>query len=223
VGGPELPNGGRARFQPYGPQYNAGLAAANAAGPGPDGVAVAVNLPIRGATITATMFRNPDFEVPRSQTRFWLSDGQTASEVVMPFDRNGFAPPFDVRVGQRISFDAIEMSQYDGKPQISHGQNWALDSANNEVFIWEPDRVPNIADLHRLVRISGTITGGGAPCGGTSNCWDLEWAHGTITLRTASANVALNDCITFVGPISSFDESVQLDTFNLGWLNGPAR
>ncbi|MCB9524002.1 MAG: hypothetical protein H6702_11645 [Myxococcales bacterium] len=213
------PNGGNAVFEPYRASFDTGLAAAMAQARQAD-AATPIDVRITGVVVTATMPDRP-VDSPRSQTRFWVADGVANGEVALPPDLTEGVADFPIRAGQRISFTATQVQRFHGQPQISGATGWALEVDEADVYITEPtDPLRFESDLARIVRLTGTLRGDGAPCGGDSRCWTLEMEPGwSETLRSASDRLARGDCVTFVGPVSAFGGTAQLDTFNYDWIH----
>lgn len=214
-----LPDGGVPLFGRWPANYDSNLDQAIAAAPAGDGEVVETSVRVTGATVTATDFRGMGVAVPRSQSRFWLGDGVAASETYLDFNDVAGLPPFDVRVGQRISFTVTRMGRFGEFAQIQAATDWILESEGAQVSILEPQAPPAVADVNRIVRVAGTLAGAPVACGGMSRCFQLQSVDGgwTVTFRTASMFVEPGDCVTYTGPLRSFNGQPQLDTINFGW------
>ena len=186
-----------------------------------DGVIATLDAPISviGAVVVATSYLS-SAAVPASQSNFWVADRFGSIEVRLDFTNAANVPPFPIQVGQRLNFTVSAVNSYQGMGQIQAASNWTLVSSGAGVHLLErSNSTVAAADLSELVRVEGTLTGGGAACGGTSRCFDLSYGTGNIvTLRTASTAAAIGQCITFAGPVRQFAGSLQLDAINFDWL-----
>ena len=217
AGGNPLPVLSRSAFT-YG---NANLSNVALQFPVVDGVIATLDAPISviGAVVVATSYLS-SAAVPASQSNFWVADRFGSIEVRLDFTNAANVPPFPIQVGQRLNFTVSAVNSYQGMGQIQAASNWTLVSSGAGVHLLErTNSLVTSADLSELVRVEGTITGGGAACGGTSRCFDLSYGTGNIvTLRTASTAAAIGQCVTFVGPVRQFAGSLQLDAINFDWL-----
>ena len=217
AGGNPLPVLSRSAFT-YG---NANLSNVALQFPVVDGVIATLDAPISviGAVVVATSYLS-SAAVPASQSNFWVADRFGSIEVRLDFTNAANVPPFPIQVGQRLNFTVSAVNSYQGMGQIQAASNWTLVSSGAGVHLLErSNSLVTSADLSELVRVEGTITGGGAACGGTSRCFDLSYGTGNIvTLRTASTAAAIGQCVTFVGPVRQFAGSLQLDAINFDWL-----
>lgn len=192
---------------------DAGLDDIAASMPLVDGLFVPVSIAVTGATVVATTFDS------RANETFWLQDGVTTASV-----RLAFASIFvDVRVGDRVSFTATELQNFEGHPQISALSNFTILSRDNVVpYRDRTGQAITIGDYGRVVRVGGVL---GSPtlCGGTSSCYPLTHGARTVTLRSASVFYNVGDCVTFIGPVYSFPGPLgigaepQLDEINFSW------
>ena len=175
-------------------------------------------IPVVGAVVVATSYLTTA-AVPPAQSNFWVADRFGTIEVRLDYTSAANVPPFPVRVGQRLSFSVTALSSYQGVGQIQAATDWSVISEGSVVHLLErTDTALSLADLTELVRVEGTISGGGAACGGTSRCFDLSYGDGNlVTLRTSSTFAALGQCITFVGPLSQFGGALQLNATNFDW------
>ena len=115
------------------------------------------------------------------------------------------------------TFHVTELGHYNGKPQISAADMYAVEAPFGDVAVWTPNRPIALQDLHRNVAVAGTIQGGGEGCGAANLCWDLAYDQGVITFRT-DRPVGLGDCVRWVGPVGAFGAEPQLDLFNEAWV-----
>lgn len=223
VGGLEIPGGGFAI--PLANRASFTYPAANLSSvalqfPVVDGTPtpLASPIPVVGAVVVATSYLTAA-AVPPAQSNFWVADRFGTIEVRLDYTNAANVPPFPVRVGQRLSFSVTALSSYQGVGQIQAATDWSVVSEGSVVHILERSATPlSLTELTELVRVEGTITGGGAACGGTSRCFDLSYGSGNlVTLRTASTFAAIGQCITFVGPLSQFGGALQLNATNFDW------
>jgi hypothetical protein len=165
--------------------------------------------------------------VPRANREFWLGDGKGYIKIFFPAEGSeGKLPPFDIKVGQTISLQALKVTNFGGVPEITDvdGAAWSLDGEGGEVYI--DDRTGDsitLEDVNRVVRVTGTLTGGTA-CGAEYLCYDMDFGSAnTVVLRTNSQFVQEGDCVTFVGPVGVFGGVPQLNVANFDWLRSPFR
>jgi hypothetical protein len=240
-GNPLSPNGGVPTTSAYSGSYDAGIEAAVAALPEagedddntPDADNEAtVDIEINGATVVASYFNSEGQPVPRANRQFWIQDGKAAIQIFFPAGEEGdeirmMHPDFNIKVGQKISFRATKVTNFNGVGEITGVEpgSWALESEDNEVFI--DNRTGDsitLEDTNRLIRVTGTLTGPGTACGSDYLCFDLDHgAANTIALRTNSQFVMSGDCVTFVGPVGAFGGAPQLNVANFDWLRSPFR
>ena len=95
-------------------------------------------------------------------------------------------------------------------------------SDNEPVYLWTPDRPFRNTDVHRAVRVTGTLEGEYRECGQGYACWDVAYSQfGRVILRGEMPRVRLlrqGSCVTFVGPLGIFENDLQLDVSNRSWL-----
>jgi len=224
IGGGEIPDGGRARLGPYPADFRTGLAAVLDAVPAEPEVAQPVNLRVTGVRVIATNYFSDRFDVSPSQSRFWVADAEGAMELFLDFRAVGATPPFSVAVGQSISFTAREVMLYGTKPEITAATDWSLDGQGDDVALFVPDRALELTDIHRMVRVVGTVEGEGDVCDRAdaevpNRCWELRYGHGEPgVLRTRSALVEPGACIAYVGPLGWYAGRANFDTLNYSWL-----
>jgi hypothetical protein len=182
---------------------------------------------ITDATVSASYFNSQGQPIPRANREFWLADGVAALKVFFPVERGDLVPPFSVKVGQRISFRARAVTNFNGIPEITDVDplSWALESEENPVYI--EDRTGDSfsgPDINHVVRVTGTLGQTATACGGNYFCYALD--HGAaqpVTLRTNSQFIMPGDCVTFVGPVAAFGGDLQLNAINFDWLRAPFR
>ena len=142
------------------------------------------------------------------------------------------SPPFVVKNGQVVSFEVNEVKRFGDKSQISEVQNWVLHTEADpqrpelpagpvgEVYIFDPDRQLGDGDVHQVIRVTGTLEGQGRSCGGGNSCWLLNYGFGpSLIIRTKDPAARTGSCVTFVGPLGTYDGDLQLDTVNPSWLS----
>ena len=151
--GSDVPDGGSAILDPYAAEYQAGIADVKSAIPEMHSDVAEVEIEVRSATVVATDYATDRGEISRSQTNFWIADGDGTMEVrlyhenVTPEE----VPQFAVQVGQKISFDVTQVGRYYDKGQIQRGSNWVLEDVDQDVYVWEPDRAFDVADVIRCM------------------------------------------------------------------------
>ena len=123
--GSDVPDGGSAILDPYAAVYQAGIADVKSAIPEMHSDVAEVVIEVVSATVVATYYATDLGEISRSQTNFWIADGDGTIEVrlyhenVTPEE----VPQFAVQVGQKISFDVTQVGRYYDKGQIQRGSN----------------------------------------------------------------------------------------------------
>jgi hypothetical protein len=219
--------------------YSTGLAAIVAQVPDMNDMEVEGSWQVTNALVISTSYLT-DQDVSRSQTSFWVSDGEAAMEVRLynPEIMAGQYPDFQVRAGQRISFTATKLSRYYSSLQIAGGSNWEVTSTNEDVYVWEPTNeiggcgednackdMEESQYVHRIVRITGILgdygnEGSAYSCGGEAKCWGIKYGDGmnTVIIRTTSKFVETGQCVTYVGPLSFYQGNPQLNVDNFDWL-----
>lgn len=225
-----VPNGGLPFFGRFDRAYDSGLETVYARLPQrssrDDPPPVTVDVQVSRATVVATRPKaNPDGTLSTSRARFWVADGRRTMEVFLNLVARD-ASPFEIRVGQIISFRARTIGYYGARPQIQEASGFILheDGAAHatldgpgQVAVFEPDRLLTSADIPTLVRITGLIEGEPVRCGGEYTCWQMAGPM-ELTYRTEETDLRSGTCITFVGPLSGFGEQVQLEAFNSDWV-----
>lgn len=177
---------------------DAGIQAALAAFTAMEDMTQTVDLQISGATVTAV----GDFGADTSN--FWIQDANGAMQVFLGFDNPTSEP---VAVGDKISFKITEMGNFSGHPQIQALTDLSSDETGTAVPYLERTGVAfEESDYNKIVRVSGTVVGGGEACGGSSKCWQIDTGNGNmVELRTRSEFVEIGGCLTnYVGPLGSF-------------------
>ena len=228
LGGEAAPDGGNLTTEAYPMDFDAGIAAVKAAVPEMHDEEVELETPlaVSGALVVATDYLS-DQEISRSQTTFWVADANGAIQVRLYY--SGITaeevPPFTIRTGQRISFNVTKLGRYYSSDQIAAGTDWVLDDENQDVHVWEPDRALEETDVHRMVRITGTLEGNGSGCGGDYKCWNVGYGDdgngqpfGSVIFRTNSQFVSGGTCVTYVGPLNWYQSDPQLNVVNFTWL-----
>jgi hypothetical protein len=187
-----------------------------------EGRADGLDIQVTGALVIATHANTANFA--SGNVRFYLQDMNSAIKVYLD---QGEMQPLLMKVGNKVSFKATSVRNFGGVPQIAKISDLTIDSEGNAVPYSEATGTDiTMDDYDRNVRVWGTITGGGDGCGGQSKCYTLSHGDKTITLRSASTFLAVGQCVTYVGPASSFPgplgtgaKTVQLDQINFNWLN----
>ena len=173
---------------------------------------------ITGAIVVATSYMNTA-AVPPSQSNFWVADANGTVEVRLDYTNAANVPVTQIRVGHKLNFIATAVDSYFGSGQIQAANSWELVEADTGVHVLERTSTAlTAADIGEVVRVEGTLTGGGAACGGTSKCYDLTYANGQVALyRSASTFLTIGQCVTFVGPLSQFSGAPQINVANFDW------
>ena len=220
IGDTEVPNGGTAIFTPYPTDYNAGIENLISAISQIDGETADVNIMITGATVVATLPNAPE-SLPQSNTTFWVADSNGTIEVRIfyPGITEAEYPSFAIKTGQKISFRVTKVERFYERGQVQQATDWILEETNQPVYIWEPNRELNTTDVHQFVRINGRLEGEGTNCGTNYKCLNIDYGQGTPAIfRTPPRFGDTGSCVTFVGPVSSFDGALQFNVENLSWL-----
>ena len=215
--------GGTPTYEAWGEDYDSGLAAVMAQvpeeGSRDDNTVLDPALTVTGATAIATSYSTDNMTTPRSNTVFWVADGTTSIQLYLDYMDPDTIPPFDIQVGQKISFTVTEVNRYFDNAQISKISDVTLDEVNQDVYLWVPDREMTTEDIGRVVSVTGNLTGTGEECGNRmERCWDVDYGFGRAIFRTTSMFAASGACITYVGPLGFFDGQPQLNVDNFDWL-----
>ena len=173
---------------------------------------------ITGAIVVATSYMNTA-AVPPSQSNFWVADSNGTVEVRLDFTNAANVPVTQIRVGHKLNFIVTAVDSYFGSGQVQAANSWELVEADTGVHVLERTATALTADdIGEVVRVEGTLTGGGAACGGSSKCYDLTYANGQVALyRSASTFLSIGQCVTFVGPLSQFSGEPQINVANFDW------
>lgn len=179
-----------------------------------------LSIELTDVTVFATSFTGSG-AVPGYNWNFWIADANGSFTVRLNPNTVDFVPDFDIRVGHRISMTVTKVANFNGTLQIEAATDWGLTSVDNNVYVLERNATAPItaADIAENVRVTGTMTGAGTACGGSSKCWSLDYGAASGTeFRTASAFAATNDCVSFVGPLSQFSGAPQINVVNFAWV-----
>jgi hypothetical protein len=173
---------------------------------------------ITGAVVVATSYIN-SAAVPPSQSNFWVADSNGTVEVRLDFTNAANVPVTQIRVGHKLNFTVTAVDCYFGSGQVQAANSWDLVEADTGVHVLERTTTALTAeDIGEVIRVEGTLTGGGAACGGSSKCYDLTYANGQVALyRSASTFLSIGQCVTFVGPLGQFDGEPQINVANFDW------
>jgi hypothetical protein len=173
---------------------------------------------ITGAVVVATSYIN-SAAVPPSQSNFWVADSNGTVEVRLDFTNAANVPVTQIRVGHKLNFTVTAVDSYFGSGQVQAANSWDLVKADTGVHVLERTTTALTAeDIGEVIRVEGTLTGGGAACGGSSKCYDLTYANGQVALyRSASTFLSIGQCVTFVGPLGQFDGEPQINVANFDW------
>ncbi|MBA2665014.1 MAG: hypothetical protein H0U74_22195 [Bradymonadaceae bacterium] len=197
--------------------------------PGPsrcdyDGQRFETAMPVSGATVIATSFVSNTEK--RANRQFWLQDSETAIQVFLAAEL-----PVNVKVGQKVSFGVNAIKIFGGHPQITGIEGFTIDTENHPVPYTElSGQDVTMAHYGKNVRVGGVVGANPEECGGSSKCYELRHGGKTVILRSASRFLLTGDCVTYVGPLSSFPgpksdgaliPTAQLDTINFSWLDDP--
>ena len=99
-------------------------------------------------------------------------------------------------------------------------EDFVLVSSGNEVYVtdgMDSDGL-NFADdgLH-VTNVWGALVSGPTDCG--ASCFDFEYGGNTITFRTQSSYDVVGDCIHYIGPVTQFGGTAQLDANDFDWYD----
>ncbi len=153
---------------------------------------------------------------------FWVQDRNRAIEVFLTNDLGSSVLP-----GQIVSFNASELTNYEGHPEITGIDSFFVHSSDNPVpYRQANSRELSINDYGYIVKLGGELLPNPVPCGGTKTCYDLSHSGHESILRSGSTFLAPGDCVTYAGPVRSFPgprgtsgtKIPQLDTINFDWL-----
>ncbi len=192
-------------------------------------------LVITGAVVTSTAYERKDdagnFSLAARLTFQDQKVGVLAFIDGITMDKDGNA--IVVKVGDKLNFKVKAVRGFGGDtPQISQIVEVEKVGENVDVGVIEKTgSALTVEEYQKLVRVHGVVTSAeGAACGGSSFCFDIEHEGQTTTLRISDniSRLPMNgDCITYVGPASSFpgpladSVTMQLDAVNFTWYRGP--
>ena len=151
---------------------------------------------IQGATVAATTFRE--------NQQFFIQDGETGFQVYL--DQ---ALSQTVRVGQKVSFTATEVSVFNGNPQVTGLTGFSVLSEDNFVYFRDLNRDPLEIDeyYYGVVRLGGKL-GTGVSCAGSYLCFDLAYGPAdrrqAVSFRSSSPHAESGACVTYFGPVIGF-------------------
>ena len=241
--GADVPDGGNAVFEAWPAEDKTGIAEVIAAVPaeaildddstpdvdeGRQGLVLDTPIQITEATVIATDYKG-NFDVSKSRTHFWVGDADGAIELYLNYMDPESIPQFEIQVGQKVSFTVTRVNRYFDKTQIvgigtveaedgTRTADMELASDNGSVYVWEPDRAFTISDIHRVVRVTGTLAGTGDDCGAGYRCWDIDYGSGLAIFRSNSEFLQTGACVTYVGPLSFYNGEPQLNVNNFSWM-----
>ena len=157
-----------------------------------------------------------NFDIPRSQTTFWVADGDGAMEMRLYNDEimEGDYPAFAVQVGQKISFRVTRVGRYYDKGQVEAASDWVLGEFDQNVYVMEPDRELTVADVHQLVRVTGILEGDPSTCGGSSKCWSFDYGHGAPAIFRTSSTIVDTGLVSLRWPVDLVPPQFNVDNFD---------
>lgn len=189
---------------------------------------------VSGALVIGTGFDSSQTTWDDANGWLFLQDGNTTLVTYGIFDADS-VPADPVKVGDKVSFDVTEITNFGGQPEVSaiDTTTFAVDSSDNDVPYTDLTDSEVTMDYYgQTVRVSGELTAVENPdCGSGNVCYTLTHGDGnTVTLRTKSNFVQEGSCVTFFGPMSAYpqpydpdatDPAPQLNTTNFDWLFSP--
>ncbi len=152
---------------------------------------------VEDATVTAVGYILDAF--------YWFGDADTGLYFRA---EEGDGVPEEARVGDLVSFTVEGATVFRGTPQVSQYSDWTVGESDQEVSYIElgDDELDIDAHYNRIVRVGGQLIGNSFDCG-SYNCFNMvygsEGQHETV-FRSASDFDEPGECITFIGPITSF-------------------
>jgi hypothetical protein len=202
--------------------FDGGVAAVLAATTGQTSP-VDVDLVVSKAIVTARAYVPA---VNDGTASFWFEDGGAAMYAYR-VNLGGFDPA-TLAPGDEISFTAKRVVDFNGTPEVvgdAKGgfpgiEDFVLVSSGNEVYVtdgMDSDGL-NFADdgLH-VTNVWGALVSGPTDCG--ASCFDFEYGGNTITFRTQSSYDVVGDCIHYIGPVTQFGGTAQLDANDFDWYD----
>jgi hypothetical protein len=127
-------------------------------------------------------------------------------------------PTDAIKVGDKVSFSATQLNSYAGISQAVLVSGFSVDSSDNDVpFTDLTGQDLPLDQLGKLVRVSGELTADNGGCGGSSICYTLSHGDKEVAFRSNSTFVDVGTCVTYFGPMGSFDDAAQLNEVNYAW------
>ena len=175
------------------------------------------------ATVIATSFIG--------DRRLYLQDQDGAMYFFRLSDEGGV--PEDPHVGQRVSFNAERADIFWGNPQIRDFSDWTvIETPEEDQFVpyiqIEDEEITKEDHFYQNVRVVGWLgeeEDDSWECAGDM-CYRMYYgsdAQHTITFKSGSDFVHPGDCVTYLGPVSTFpgyyedNGRAQLDAENHDW------
>ncbi|MEO1270986.1 MAG: hypothetical protein AAFX99_23095 [Myxococcota bacterium] len=177
---------------------------------------------LTNVTVVATSFNTSN--TMRANRIFWVGDSNGVIKVFFGSMETDKFPTFNIKVGQKISFTATEVINFNNVPEIVDvdPESWLLDSEDNDVYIqdWQAgEALAFPGDVNAIVRLTGTLSQEGMGCGEGWTCFELDYgAPSTVVFRTNSQFILPGNCVTYVGPVGSFGGELQLNVENFDWV-----
>jgi len=181
-------------------------------------------LTISGALVIATGRTDNDNtpDVIEGNDWLYLQDANTVVVLNAGPGKTAFpegeAPTEAVKVGDKVSFSTSQVNSYAGVSQAVLVTDFTIDGSGNDVPFtdYTGQDIP-LEDLGKLVRVSGELTADNGGCGGSSICYTLTHGDKETAFRSNSDFVDVGTCVTFFGPLGSFDDAAQLNEVNYAW------
>ncbi|TDP73719.1 hypothetical protein [Bradymonas sediminis] len=181
-------------------------------------------LTITGALVIATGRTDNDNtpDVIEGNDWLYLQDANTVVVLNAGPGKTAFpegeAPTEAVKVGDTVSFSTSQIKSYAGVSQAVLVTDFTIDSSGNDVpFSDYTGKDIPLEDLGKLVRVGGVLTADNGGCGGSSICYTLTHGDKETVFRSNSDFVDVGTCVTFFGPLGSFDDAAQLNEVNYAW------
>lgn len=151
---------------------------------------LATPIVVTGAVIAAT-------DDAGGKRQFYIQDSNGTLGTFL----NGSAqPPFDLRVGQKVSFEVTKVGIFNSNPQISGATNWSILSDGNFVAAPTPAAAIGEADAASMIHLVGTAVESLDENGET---YRVESADGSVSVVVESSDAALKlgSVVEIVAPV----------------------
>lgn len=187
--------------------FDAGIAAALDAAPEADEI-TGLDLRIEDAVVTNVG------SARSGGPNIWFEDAGGAMRTYGIGGTDGIEP------GDLVSMTITAIDTYGGEIQISAAEDVSYTDADEPVHVVDQTAgAVNYPSHGRQNMFTwGEITGGGAGCGGSSVCVDLQANGQTFVIRIGDTQAPdIGVCMVMVAPLGTFNQDLQINIDNYDW------